>query len=377
MDTTGTLSAVLDEPGLRGLLAELGEEARAYRFLAAPNPCVGAAVFAGGREVARGFHRAFGGSHAEVEALAAAEESGVPRETWDLLLVTLEPCSTTGRTPPCTDAVLASGIRRIVIGSLDRDPRHRGKGIELLTEAGLEVDVLHRGAPLETVAPQFLRWIDPDRLRRPRPWTIAKWAQTLTGQLTPPKDVGEGRWISGPDSLAEVQRLRAAVDAIVTGVGTVLADDPRLTLRGDEESNGDSHPPLRVVLDSELRTPPDARLFATVGRTEEGSGGEVHVLCRAGAAPTRHRVLESAGVNIHSLRPDSEGHVSLRAVQEWLWGEGVRRVLLEAGPVLLGAALAAGFVDQLAVYTGSIPGGQGLSLADWLAPERLEQPLHR
>jgi diaminohydroxyphosphoribosylaminopyrimidine deaminase/5-amino-6-(5-phosphoribosylamino)uracil reductase len=214
--------------------------------------------------------------------------------------------------------------------------------------------------------------VDRDRLRRPRPWTIAKWAQTRSGQLRPPEDVGGGRWISGPDALREVHVLRGRVDAIVTGVTTVLNDDPRLSVRPPGDS---SKPPLRVVLDSYLRTPPTSRLFAPPA-TGEGAG-ELHILCQAGADGGRFRALEAAGAHVTGLHSSEEDQVALRDVQEWLWQRGVRRVLLEAGPRLLSRYFAQGFVDQIRVYTGSVSGGRGDSMAAWLTQLRLEGRIDR
>jgi diaminohydroxyphosphoribosylaminopyrimidine deaminase/5-amino-6-(5-phosphoribosylamino)uracil reductase len=358
---------------LRSLLAELAEEARACRFEVAPNPCVGAALLdADGTELARGVHRVWGGPHAEMACLAAAEEAGHPRETWDTLVVTLEPCSSDGKTPPCTEAVLASGVRRLVIGDTDPDARHRGRGLEILAERGVEVALLPGPASLRRVAPHFLSWTDHDRVRRPRPWTIAKWAQTRTGQLVPPEDVGEGRWISGPAARSEVQVLRGRVEAILTGVGTVLADDPRLTVRAPGDV---TRPPRRVVLDSHLRTPPEARLFSEPGDAE--GAGAVSILCIAGGPVARHRALGDAGAEVVGLRPGDDGSVSLRAVMEWLFERGCRRVLVEAGPSLLGALVERDFVDQVRVYTGAVNGGRGPTLAERLRPERLKDLLHR
>ncbi|MEL6714255.1 MAG: bifunctional diaminohydroxyphosphoribosylaminopyrimidine deaminase/5-amino-6-(5-phosphoribosylamino)uracil reductase RibD, partial [Planctomycetota bacterium] len=259
------VTETLDPSLARRLLQELGEEAREHRFEVAPNPCVGAAVMSGARVVSRGFHRVWGGPHAEVEALERAKNSDVPETEWDTLLVTLEPCSTVGKTPACVDRILTTGIKRVIVAALDPDVRHRGRGLELLEAAGVEVLVDPVAAPLEVVTPHFLRWNDFERRRRPRPWTIAKWAQTRTGQLSPPADVGDGRWISGAASVHEVHVLRSRVDAIVTGVGTVLHDDPRLTVRLPADLAGtrvdEDEGPARVVLDSWLRTPPEARLF--------------------------------------------------------------------------------------------------------------------
>jgi len=358
----------LAENDLRSLFAELARQAAAFRFRVAPNPCVGAAVLSGTALVARGFHERWGGPHAEIQALAAARALGEAGR-FDTLVSTLEPCSSADKTGPCTEAILEAGVRRVVVGALDPDRRHRGRGLALLEQMGVEVQLLSGSAPLETVAPHFLRWTAVERVGRPRPWVIAKWAQTRSGQLTPPKGVGGGRWISGPESLAEVQELRGRVDAIVTGVGTVLADDPRLTVRppGDR-----SRPPLRVILDTELRTPPDARILQPASSPDE-AGGEVLILCRAGAAPKRHRDLEARSVRVLGLHPSASDRVSLRESLEVLWREGVRRLLVEAGPTLLEALFEAGFVDQLAVYSGGINGGEGPSLAPRLAPERLSQ----
>ena len=352
-------SSLLDEATLRQILAELGSAARAFRFDVAPNPCVGAAVFASGAVIARGFHRSWGREHAEIDALAVAHLSGVPKSEWDTLVITLEPCSSSGKTPPCTDAILQSGIKRVVVGALDPDPRHRGHGLELLRVAGLEVECLEGSTPLSEVAPYFLDWLAPERVSRPRPWIIAKWAQTRSGQLSPPADFGDGRWISGQAARDEVQLMRDHVDAIVTGIGTVLADDPRFSVRAPGDS---SRPPLRVVLDSDLRTPPNARLFEIPGFGE--AQGALHILCRAGASAVRHRALEEAGARVWGLHATDMENLRLFDVAQWLWQRSVRRVLLECGPQLLEHCFAAGGVDQVRVITGNVNGGRGESMAN-------------
>ncbi|QDV07007.1 Riboflavin biosynthesis protein RibD [Planctomycetes bacterium Poly30] len=381
------ISQTLDPAIARSLLRELGESARAFRFEVAPNPCVGAAVLAGSKVVSRGFHRVWGGPHAEVDALRLAAESSVPQSEWDTMLVTLEPCSTTGKTPACVDAIKRSGIRRVIVGALDPDPRHRGRGLEILEEAGIEVLVDPVPSPLQDVAPHFLHWNDNERVRRPRPWTIAKWAQTLTGQLSPPEDIGGGRWISGPTSVAEVHKLRGRVDAIVTGVGTVLHDDPRLTVRPmgapglavdpSNLSKGSPPPqgPARIVLDSWLRTSPTARLFE---ESQDGElAGPVVIVALPGADPIRRRALEAAGATVHTSRGMDRFTLDLRDLWSWLWSQGYQRVLLETGPTLLRNALDAGFVDQLRIYTGNVRGGEGESLAPWLTEAKLLERLHR
>jgi diaminohydroxyphosphoribosylaminopyrimidine deaminase/5-amino-6-(5-phosphoribosylamino)uracil reductase len=368
-----TTLAPLPRARFAEVLTDLGERARAWRFDVAPNPCVGAAFLdARGDVIAEGFHRVWGGAHAEVDALRALAAAGVPVSEAHALVVTLEPCSSTGKTPPCTDALLRAGVRRVVVGELDPDPRHRGRGVVLLRERGLVVDHLPGPAALTRVTPHFLRWNDHERVRRPRPWLIAKWAQTRSGHLVPPPDVGEGRWISAPESLREVQLLRSHVDAIVTGVGTVKADDPRLSVRYPAELD---RAPLRVVLDSELSTPPNARLFAPPEGGE--AAGAVLVMSRAGANAVRHRALLAAGAEIHGLHPGDDGRVDLREVLAHLWSRGARRVLLEAGPTLTKAFFERGFVDQMRVYTGAVNGGRGESLGPLLAGFELHERLHR
>jgi len=367
------LSRPLDPRLLEDLLAQLGRESRQFRFEVAPNPCVGAAVMSQGQVVARGFHRVWGGPHAEIEALAAARASGVPEAEWDTLIVTLEPCSTTGKTPPCTDAILASGIRTVVAGALDPDARHRGKSLELLQASGVDVYLSEGSARLEEVAPHFLRWTARDRVRRPRPWAIAKWAQTLSGHLSPPQDIGGGRWISGPAALVDVQVLRSRVDAVVTGVGTILADDPRLSLRPPASQAG--KPPARVVLDSWLRTPPEARLFHPPGEHE--GAGPVHILCLPGSDRVRRRGLEALGGKVHELRGQDRHLLDLREVFTHLWELGFQRVLLETGPTFLRNAIDHGFVDQVRVVTGSVRGGRGESMAPWLVSAKLLERLDR
>ena len=357
---------------LEELMRELASKASALRFQVAPNPCVGAAILSREVEIGRGFHTRWGGPHAEVHALAAATTGGIEPSAWDTLVVTLEPCSSVGKTPACVDAILETSIERVVVGAVDPDPRHKGEGLERLRAAGLNVELLPV-APLHEVAPHFLRWVDVDRVRRPRPWAIAKWAQTRTGQLTPPENVGDGRWISGPESRVDVHRLRGGCDAIVTGIGTVRADNPRLTVRAPAQAR---RVPLRCVLDSELMLSTDARLFET--EREEGEvGGDVVVFCRAGASPARHRALTARGAEVIPVRLGDDGRLSLRDVAALLWDRGVRRMLLEAGPTLLDAWFQAHLGDQLAVYTGDVNGGRGPSLATWLESRRLEGSMWR
>jgi diaminohydroxyphosphoribosylaminopyrimidine deaminase/5-amino-6-(5-phosphoribosylamino)uracil reductase len=360
------LSMPLESTELRSLLHELGTEAARFRFEVAPNPCVGAAILSKGKVIARGYHERWGADHAEVETLEVAARSGVPRAEWDTLVVTLEPCSTRGKTGPCTQAIMEAGIQSVVIGAVDPDPRHQGLGIRFLEDAGLEATLITGASPLEDVAPHFLGWTRQERLRRPRPWILAKWAQTSTGQLSPPKGHGDGRMISSPESLEQVQHLRATVDAILTGVGTVVADDPRLTVRAPART---LQAPARIILDSGLRTSPDARLFDPPEAGE--SAGPIRILCTTGPDRGREKALIEAGAGVHGLRGDDRRFLNLRAVMTWMWDQGYRRVLLESGPTLLEACFEVGFVDQVRVVTGSVRGGRGESLGARLQPAKL------
>ncbi len=369
---TRGIAQTLSEVGMRSLLAELGRAATRFRFDVAPNPCVGAAILSDGEVIARGFHEVWGEAHAEVHVFEEAERTGIPRERWDVLVLTLEPCTSTGKTPPCIDLILKHGIACVVVGALDPDPRHQGDGLRRLQAAGVEVVLLDDVVPLSKVAPHFATWLDNERIRRPRPWTIAKWAQTRTGQLVPPQGVGGGRWISGPDSLREVQLLRGRVDAIVTGIGTVLADDPRFTVRPPGKL---TNPPRRIVLDSRLRTPPDSVILREPGAEE--AGGPVDILCIGGAPSDRHRALEAAGARIHAFHVATDDGVNLREVQTWLWDQGLRRVMLEAGPRLLTHYLKSGFVDQVRVYTGVVNGGQGPTMGESLGRLKLHERIDR
>ncbi len=218
-----------------------------------PNPAVGAVIVRGGRVVARGFHRAAGQPHAEIEALRALRNPVQARGA--TMYVTLEPCSTHGRTGPCTTAILQAGVGRVVIGATDPNPSHAGRGVGILAGGGVEVRAGVLGDECARLNRAFNRWIVTGR-----PWVIAKAALTLDGRLTRPP--GEDRWLSGPAARAHAHRQRARVDAILIGAGTLRADNPRLTVRG--VAAGDDGPvrqPWRVVLTRSGDLPATAHLF--------------------------------------------------------------------------------------------------------------------
>ncbi len=300
-----------------------------------PNPRVGCVVVRGGEVVGEGFHARAGEPHAERLALAAA--GGAARGA--TAYVTLEPCCHHGRTPPCTDALIAAGVAEVVSAMQDPNPKVAGQGHALLEAAGIAVRSGLMADEARAINPGFV-----SRMERGRPHVRCKLAASLDGRTAMAS--GESRWISSPAARRDVQRLRARSSAIVTGVDTVLADDPSLNVRlGAGELPGveraqDVRQPLRVVLDSRLRCPPTARLLSLPGETA--------VLCAADA-PDRRAALEAAGAVVAAL-PSEGGRVSIGAALAWLAAREANEVLLETGPTLAGAALQAGLVDELIVY---------------------------
>lgn len=273
-----------------------------------PNPAVGAVIVRGGRIVARGHHRRAGLPHAEIEALRALASPELARGA--TIYVTLEPCSTHGRTPPCVEAILAAGLRRVVVGAVDPNPRHRGRGLELLRKAGVEVTAAVLEKEAEALNPGFNKWIATGF-----PWVIAKAGMSLDGRLARPP--GEGQWLTSEASRRDAQQLRLRADAILIGANTLRADNPRLTVRGIPRAE-EKEQPWRVVLTSGrnelLRT---AHLFTDAAR---------------------ERTLVFTGQ-------------SLRTVLKTLARErGVTTVLIEGGSRVLGEAFDRRLVDEVCFY---------------------------
>jgi diaminohydroxyphosphoribosylaminopyrimidine deaminase/5-amino-6-(5-phosphoribosylamino)uracil reductase len=309
-----------------------------------PNPMVGAVIVKGGRVVGEGYHHMVGGPHAEVNALRVA--GGAARGA--TLYVTLEPCCHHGRTPPCTEAVIAAGIRRVVAAMRDPDPRVNGKGLAQLRSAGIGTEVGVLEAEAGRLNEAYLK-----RITTGLPFVSLKAAMSLDGKIA--TSVGESRWITGEKARALGHRLRASHDALLTGVETVLADDPELTVRLAR-----GRTPLRVVADSQARTPPDARLLTADQRPP--------VIAVTGRAPlARRRRLERAGAQVWVL-PAREGRINLKALMQRLVGAGIQSVLVEGGGTLAESALAAGLVDR--VYFFIAP----LLIGGAAAPTAVEGP---
>ena len=301
-----------------------------------PNPRVGCVIAQGETVVGEGWHRQAGEPHAEVYALLAAGGKACGATAY----VTLEPCCHQGRTPPCSDALIKAGIRRVVYAAQDPNPQVNGGGGEALRAAGIEVSSGLLAAKSERLNAGFFM-----RMRRGRPLVRCKIAVSLDGR-TALAD-GRSQWITGGPARLDVQRLRAQSSAVLTGIGTVLADDPQLNVRrlADEafpdngQTNEVNRQPLRVILDSGFRTPLDARLLSVPGE----------VLIFGAGSTERKAALEAHGARVEVLA-STDGRVSLVAVMERLASLQVNELLVEAGPVLNGALLAAALVDELIVY---------------------------
>lgn len=315
----------------RAFLLEAAALAERGRFRVEPNPVVGAIVVQGGRVVGRGWHRAYGGPHAEVEALRAAG----PRARGGVAYVTLEPCSTHGKTPPCVEALARAGVARVVFAERDPNPAHGAKAARVLRAAGIRVDGPVGSDATRALLTPFRRWLEAGR-----PWVIAKWAMSMDGRTSPAE--GEGGALSGPRSARLVHDLRGRVEAVAVGVGTVLADDPRLTCRRPGGPPHGRPQPLAVVFDSALRTPIDANVV------RESSPERPLLLFTARPHTSKARALAARpGVAVVPAA-GADGRVDLALALDALHAVGVRRLLLEGGGTLAGAFVRAGLVDQVA-----------------------------
>lgn len=299
-----------------------------------PNPMVGAVVVRDGRVLGAGHHRRFGWLHAEREALARCRALGEdPRGA--TVYCTLEPCRHVGKQPPCTEALIEAGVARVVYARPD-PAGVSGGGHAVLEAAGIACECSQASAAAVRVSDPFVH-----RVRTGRPWVIAKWAQTLDGKLDV-RDEGR-RWISGEVARARVHRVRARVDAILTGIGTVLADDPLLTARGVRRVRRVA---TRAVVDSGLRMPTDSALARSAG----GAPVVVYGSARAQARGSEIAALRAAGVEV-MVRPGAPERVDLAGVLADLSERrGVATVLVEAGAALLGAMFAGGLVDEAVVH---------------------------
>jgi diaminohydroxyphosphoribosylaminopyrimidine deaminase/5-amino-6-(5-phosphoribosylamino)uracil reductase len=318
--------------GERHMRRVLALAARA-RGRTGPNPMVGAVVARGGTVVGEGYHARAGAPHAEAVALSQAGA----RARGATLYVNLEPCCHHGRTPPCTDAILAAGIIEVVASMRDPDPRVDGRGIRALRAARVKVLVGTLRTEAERLNEAFVKF-----RRTRRPFVTLKAGMSLDGRIA--TRGGESKWITSRAARAAARRQRGEHEAVVIGVGTVLSDDPRLTGPRTNGAGGRARRegPARVVLDTRLRTPATARMLRS-------AGGPVIVIAGRGASVDRRRRLERAGALVVGV-PTRSGRVDIRAAIRELGRRGVATVLIEGGGEVLGAALDAGIGDRVALF---------------------------
>lgn len=297
-----------------------------------PNPLVGAVIVKDGRIIGEGYHERCGDLHAERNALAHCTENPAGATIY----VTLEPCCHTGKQPPCTEAVIESGISKVVAGSRDPNPLVAGKGNEQLRAAGIEVEADFLRAECDALNPVFFKFI-----RTGLPYIVAKWAMTADGKIATAS--GDARWVSNETSRADTHDLRHRLSAIMIGIGTVLADDPALTCRRSIPSRQ----PLRVVCDSKLHIPEDCQLVKTAQESPVLVATAANL--EDGTAADKTQCLQEAGVEVVSL-PGIDGRVDLAALMTELGSRQIDSVLLEGGGTMHAAAFAQGLVDELVVY---------------------------
>ncbi len=306
-----------------------------------PNPMVGCLLVKAGRVVGEGYHRKFGKPHAEVNALRAAGSKAKGATCY----VTLEPCAHFGKTPPCADALIEAGIKRVMVAARDPNPLVAGRGIKKLRAAGVHVDLgLMKKEAERLIAPFRSFHIEK------RPFITLKWAQSIDGKIA--THTGDSKWITSRAARQQAHRLRARVDAILVGSGTVLADDPELTARLAKPKRIAT----RVVLDSRLRTPPTSKLVMSAAAWPV-------LIATTDAAPARkRRLLERAGCEVHVL-PSRRGKISLPALLALLHERGCTNLMVEGGSAVLSAFWDAGLVDRAEIYVAPrlVGGNRSLS----------------
>jgi len=310
-----------------------------------PNPRVGCVIVRRGEVVGEGWHERAGGPHAEVAALAAA---GAAAKGADVYL-TLEPCCHHGRTPPCTDALIAAGVKRVIAAMQDPNPRVGGQGAARLREAGIEVRIGLMTDEAEALNRGFV-----SRMTHGRPWVTLKLAMSLDGRTAMAS--GESRWITGEAARADAHRLRAEAGAVLTSVNTVLADDPELSVRYPVPGVAAPRAPDRIVIDTQLRAPLAARVWR--------ADGARRIVLAVRPPADRMEALRAHGVEVALVGTTPDGHVDVASALDTLGRMEINEVLAECGPTLAGALLAARRVDELVIYAApALLGHEGRALA--------------
>ena len=300
-----------------------------------PNPVAGAVVARDGRVLGEGWHEAYGAAHAEVNAIEACGLEDLSDAT---LYVSLEPCCHEGKTPPCTDAIMQAGLRRVVVASDDPTEKASGRGLGMLRDEG--VDVIVADGELAERA-RLLNQAFRKHARTGRPWVLFKSAMTLDGKVA--TRTGDSKWISGERSRGLAHRWRASVDAVIVGIGTALADDPQLTARPDGPPAEEARQPRRVVFDTTARLPPSSQLVAAAGEVP------LTVVVSRAAARADTDALEAAGAQVLVATGENEP-ARVRSALDQMGTMGINAALLEGGPHLAGAFLDAGEIDEIRLF---------------------------
>ena len=323
--------------------------ARQGRYTTQPNPRVGCVIVKDGVIVGEGFHARAGGPHAEVVALKQAGYRAYGATAY----VTLEPCAHHGRTPPCANELVIAGLKRVVAATEDANPLVAGKGMKILQDAGIETRVGVLAEEARALNAGFLR-----RINGGLPLVRVKMASSLDGRTAMAN--GESKWITGPDARRDVQKFRAMSSAIVSGIGTVLVDDPELTVRPGDWSEwhfGEVTAPWRVILDADFRTPVTAALFKSPGRL---------IIVGLRSQLDRQTRLSDAGAEIWLLPAGKDGRIDLKVLLQKLAEEGANEVLVEAGAKVAGSFARAGLVDEFIIYMAPLLlGSEARPLLDW------------
>ncbi|MDD3259554.1 MAG: bifunctional diaminohydroxyphosphoribosylaminopyrimidine deaminase/5-amino-6-(5-phosphoribosylamino)uracil reductase RibD [Smithellaceae bacterium] len=317
------------------LAIKLAAKGRCY---ASPNPMVGAVIVKNGQIIGRGYHQCCGQNHAEVNAIADAKG----KVAGSTLYVTLEPCCHSGKTPPCTDLIIRHKIRRVVIAAADSNPLVSCRGIACLENAEIKVTRGVLEAESRSLNEVFFHFMETGL-----PFITVKYAQTLDGRIA--TATGKSQWISSPASLKYAHRLRAEHDAILVGIGTVLRDNPTLTVRLVRGRN-----PLRVIVDSNLATPADANVMRNLSETP------TLIATTQKPSDPRYRKLSEAGARLMTVAPDREKHVDLKKLFQKLARENTSSVLIEGGAAVITSALGQGLVNRLVVVTAPKILGKGI-----------------
>ncbi|MFC1845256.1 bifunctional diaminohydroxyphosphoribosylaminopyrimidine deaminase/5-amino-6-(5-phosphoribosylamino)uracil reductase RibD [Thermodesulfobacteriota bacterium] len=312
-----------------------------------PNPCVGAVIVKNNKVVGKGYHKRAGTPHAEIHALKEAGK----RAKEATLYVTLEPCNHTGRTPPCTEAVLKAGISRVVIGVLDPNPGVAGGGAETLAAKGVAISSHILENECREIILPFIKHTTTGL-----PWVIMKAGMSLDGRIAAAS--GQSTRITGQESVRRVHTLRNQVDAILVGIGTALVDDPSLTTRLHGRVSG--RDPLRLVLDADLRLPETATII------QQESSAQTWIFCARGADKKKRSKLEGAGAIVKTVPVSSQGRLDLKAVLTELGKNQITTVLVEGGSKVHGSFLQANLADQIILFVAPVfLGDQGVPLASF------------